>query len=543
VKSETLLLKAALAAFAVATSYPLAAQNVQDQESVKHHHYQFLDMGTFGGPVSSINLPAWVGTLNNQGVATGWSSTSTPWSPTSNPLVCGGSDGFVPFISHTFAWENGEVADLGSLSGPDFCSEPFWVNSKNEIVGASENGLVDPQFFGLNQMHPALWKDGRITDLGTLGGNQGFAFGANNRGQIVGWSTTAIPDQYCLFNVLQWHAFLWQHGQMQDLGTLGGNCAYTSPISAAAQSINDRGQVVGGSTTSTIPNPLTGVPTMDPFLWEEGKGMTDLGTLGGAYGGAQEINNNGQIVGMSSIASDPGACMSVDPFDPNCHTFLWDRGTLTDLTTQTIGASFTFARMISDSGDIVGEGAFPDEPVEALLWRNGVATDLGNLGGCFSGAFAINSRGQIVGYSTSCDGNTIRAFLWEKGSMVDLNLLIPAGSSLFLEWGAYLNERGEIVGNGINANGDLHGFLLIPCDEGHPGISGCDYSMVEVPPNAVAPTTSRAPAIPSPRGLLPRGPLAGFGAAQGIRAAVSANSKLGAQRVDDQRAPAQLDPK
>jgi probable HAF family extracellular repeat protein len=540
VKSETLLLKAALAAFAVATSYPLAAQNDQDQESVKHHHYQLIDIGTFGGPASSINFPAWLGTLNNHGVATGWSTTATPWSPTSNPLVCAGSDGVVPYIGHTFASEDGVVADLGSLGGPDFCSEPFWVNSKGEIVGASENGLLDPPFFGLNQMHAALWKDGEITDLGTLGGNQVMAIGVNNRGQIVGGSTTATPDPYCFFGTFQLHAFLWQRGQMQDLGTLGGNCTYIGGIDNAVNPINERGQVVGASTTSAVANPLTGVPTLDPYVWEEGKGMTDLGTLGGAFGAAEEINNSGQIVGRSSIAADPGACINTDANDPNCHPFLWDKGTMTDLATQTIGASVYFVRMLSDSGDIVGEGAFPDEPVEALLWRERVATDLGNLGDCYSGAFAINSRSQIVGYTKSCDGNTIRAFLWEKGSMVDLNLLIPAGSSLFLEWGAYLNERGEIVGNGINANGDLHGFRLIPCDEGHPGIAGCDYSMVEVPPNAVAPVPSRTPATRVPRGFLSKGALAGFGSARGAWA--NAAARLDAQPVNGQRPPALVNP-
>ena len=124
--------------------------------------------------------------------------------------------------------------------------------------------------------------------------------------------------------------------------------------------------------------------------------------------------------------------------------------------------------------------------------------------------------------------------------MVDLNLLIPAGSSLFLEWGAYLNERGEIVGNGINANGDLHGFRLIPCDEGHPGIAGCDYSMVEVPPNAVAPVPSRTPATRVPRGFLSKGALAGFGSARGAWA--NAAARLDAQPVNGQRPPALVNP-
>ena len=79
-----------------------------------HPHYKLIDMGTFGGPVSSINFPVFGGNLNRHGIAIGWSATSTPASPTSNFLICGGLDGVVPFITHAFQW-NGTVTDLGAF--------------------------------------------------------------------------------------------------------------------------------------------------------------------------------------------------------------------------------------------------------------------------------------------------------------------------------------------------------------------------------------------------------------------------------------------
>jgi probable HAF family extracellular repeat protein len=443
-----------------------------------HHHYQLIDMGTFGGPISAINAPSIEGAaLNRRGVTVGWSATSTPYSPTSNPFVCAGGYGNgPPFISLAFRWKNGTLTDLGALPGDNNCSTPVWLNGKGEIVGISENGQIDP-LLGFNQSRAVLWKDGEITDLGSLGGNQNAALGINNRGQIIGNSQNTIPDPFCFFGTTQLRAFLWENGVMRDLGSLGGNCV-------GASYINERSQIAGQSDTTTTPNPLTGVPTVDPFLWEQGT-MRDLGTLGGAAGFAGGLNNRGQVIGASSLASDPGACLGIGN-TANCHPFLWDQGNLIDLFTSTIGGNPLGAHMINDAGEITGPAAFPNAPFDAYLWRNGVATDLGLLNGdCFSEGWAINSRDQVVGNSYSCS-NFHHAFLWENGSIVDLNTLIPGDSRLELVAAFAINARGEIAGMGVppgvppgNLYSQGHVFLLIPCDEDHPGIEGCDYSLVD----------------------------------------------------------------
>jgi probable HAF family extracellular repeat protein len=121
----------------------------------------------------------------------------------------------------------------------------------------------------------------------------------------------------------------------------------------------------------------------------------------------------------------------------------------------------------------------------AYLWRNGVKTDLETFPGIdplngLSVAWWINSKTQIVGIAATCDFSVFGAFLWEKGSMVDLNTLIPTDSPLRLFLGTYINDRGEITAFGVLPNGDQHAFLLIPCDNSHPNIEGCDYSPAEV---------------------------------------------------------------
>jgi probable HAF family extracellular repeat protein len=487
----------------LSTPIPLRAQ-------AHHHHYQLIDIGAFGGPNSSSPI------INASGVAAGWSATPVPKAASSNRLVCGGVDGIGSVVTVAFEWKNGILTNLGALPGRNNCSEPFSVNNRGEIVGTSENGKIDP-LTGANMTRAVMWRNGKIKDLGSLGGNQNLAFWINDRGQAVGWSLNKVPDPYSMIDSLffstrngtQTRAFLWENGKLKDLGTLGGN-------DATASFINERGEIAGSSYTTTIPNPVTGRPPADPFLWvpptsQFPKGrMIDLGNFGGADGFSSSLNNHGQVIGGSSIASNPGACFFLR-FSPECHPFLWDQGKLIDLNTSSRGGRPVSADWFNEAGQIVGAADFSSSggsPYDAYLWRNGAATDLGHLNGdCFSRAWGINSRSQVVGDSFLCaPAQSLHnitpyhhAFLWENGDLVDLNNLIPPGSSLELVGAGPLsnvlapniNDRGEIVGIGVppgckpsmvrGKRLDLcgHAFLLIPCDENHPHIVGCNYTLVD----------------------------------------------------------------
>jgi probable HAF family extracellular repeat protein len=468
-----------------------------------HHHYKLIDMGTFGGPMSSLPI------LNQHSAIAGWSATSTPVSAASNPFNCGGVDGSIPYVTVAFQFENNVLKDLGALPGAKNCSIPFWLNDLGETVGASEDGEVDP-YAGVNGQRAVLWKNGQIHDLGSLGGHQNAALFSNNQSQIVGISQNKTADPYSLYEYLlglrvngagggtQTRAVLWEAGKIRDLGTLGGSDAWASFI-------NESGQISGFAYTNDTPNPSTGLPTMDPFLWQNGK-MIDLGSFGGVFGFPNGINSHGQVIGGSSVASNPGAC-NFENTNPGCDPFLWDHGELIDLSTTSAGGSPQSAFWINDAGEIVGGGTFPSAIFDAYLWRKGVATDLGKLqGDCFSEAYAINAQSQVIGDSYDCDGNKHHPFLWENGSIVDLNTLISANSSLQLVAVgplsyslAPLNDRGEIAGVGVPrgiAPGDVdtrsHAFLLIPCDENHPNFKGCDYTLVEATAETQSPAAQTA---------------------------------------------------
>jgi probable HAF family extracellular repeat protein len=147
--------------------------------------------------------------------------------------------------------------------------------------------------------------------------------------------------------------------------------------------------------------------------------------------------------------------------------------------------------------------------------------DLGTLPGDSCGlAYYVNSSGQVVGTSENQELCLIptgeHAFLWEGGGpMVDLNSLIPPGSSLELTFAYAINDRGEIVGIGVPpgcAPKDVgicgHAYVLIPCGEGEDcenSAAGTATTQSNPAPAAQRPTTA-TPANPalSGRGVLDR---------------------------------------
>jgi probable HAF family extracellular repeat protein len=402
-----------------------------------------IDTGTLGGPISSLGAEG-ERDLNNRGVLVSLVDTAIP-----QPRAFSCSLSLDCFVAHTAEWRDGMLMDVGAIPPAIDSSGPTWISDSGLVSGFSDNGFIDP-LTGLPEISATLWQEGSVIDLGTFGGHNGGAFAVNNRGQVVGGAATPLADPFpssffLPFGVQQSRAFLWQNGSKEDLGTLGGP-------DAIAVLINDRGQVAGLSYIDSNVNPTTGIPTIHPFLWENGE-MKDLGTIGGTLVFPNHLNESGELVGGMTTARDTMT-----------HPFLWDGKKLRDL--GTLGGANGAANWVNDAGTVVGQAQDESEDSRAFLWKDGVMSDLGVAAGdqC-SIAYAINASGQIVGSSDDCSGNATNALLWDRGELINLNAFVPAGSGVQLTAALGINNRGELAAQGVLPNGDLHAFLLTPCDD------------------------------------------------------------------------------
>lgn len=357
------------------------------------------------------------------------------------------------------------VFNLGAPLGGN--TEPVGINDLGWISGGSNltNNLT---------VQAELWV-GMPLALGTLGGpNSNVAWpNHSTRGEIVGiaetaevnplgeaWSCSAffptVTYQVCL-------GFAWQDGVMSALPTLGGYNGY-------AAGVNNKGQVVGWAE-DTVHDPTCALPQVLQFeavIW--GPKLNELTKLSPLApdpdSAATAINDNGQIVGISGLCSVAVGGASAE------HALIWNNGVPTDLG-NIGGGAWNTPVAINNHGQVVGfantsgdENA-PLNPT-AFIWTktSGMQPIEPVSGDTNDIAFDINENGEVVGQSYGA--NDVRAFLYENGVATDLNTLVVQGDpnlSLILAQG--INGSGEITGTAVDMTSGLEvGFLAVPVLDG-----------------------------------------------------------------------------
>jgi probable HAF family extracellular repeat protein len=386
----------------------LAQAQAQAQAKPKAQ-YQVSTLPDFGGTSSggnSINDQSWVAGYSRQ--------------PDRN--------------RHATLWRNSLLSDLGTLGGLN--SSVTWnvKNTAGIIVGISQTATPEPlgEWWSSFAFYSTpnnigyinlgfVWQQslGQMRGLPNFpGGNNGFATGANNLGQVVGWAENGVHDPTCCTSgptchqVLQFLPAMWELGppdQIHDLPLISGDS------SGAATAINDNGQIVGIS------------------------GICD------------------QAVGRHTAK----------------HAVLWENGTVTDIYPNPPAPWWNTPTAINQRGDVVGFAGDPafveGDVLHAFMWtREDGIRQLKPLPNrtpkhVDSEAYGINEARQVVGVSCDADQVDCRAVIWDHGNTpTDLNDFKGSYSG-FLALAKDINNKGEITGRAIDpTTGSLIAYLAVP---------------------------------------------------------------------------------
>jgi probable HAF family extracellular repeat protein len=355
-----------------------------------------------------------------------------------------------------------------SLGGTQ--SRGMAINRRGVVAGWSDQAD--------GSRHAVIWRNGVITDLGTLGAPGSSStvpwLGLNDRGTVVGISQTSRIDPLdedwsCeggnfipqLTNLIC-RGFVWDGGRLHELPTLGGHHGF-------ATGVNSWGQVVGWAETPVDDSTCTGVQQLQfrAVLWEpRWSRKRELRPYpGDSTSGATAINDRGQAVGIS------GDCdQAVGRFSA-LHAVLWDRGRVIKLPTLG-GRTWNTPMDINEWGDVVGfaNPPGPGDPegefiAHAFLLTKGsrIAKDIGTLDDdALSEAFAINSWRQVVGVSFGGSAGIARPFLYSRGELHNLNDLADVAPDVILS-AQDINDAGQITGRIRDAaTGNVVMFIATP---------------------------------------------------------------------------------
>lgn len=303
-----------------------------------------------------------------------------------------------------------------------------------------------------------------FVDLGTLGGPSSWATDVNEHDQVV--MISSLPGD------TDAHIALYSHGQLRDISeeyhlitsdyvawanaiNNRGEIAINDPIGRAA--VLERGRVfeLGLGTYSTTlamnePGTLVGYWHINglprAFSYYRGEIMLFGPTNPKAISAATAINNSGMIVGWSSVS-----------YTLPVQGWIYQNGVTTYLAP--FGYTEGVATDNNNQGDVVGS-YYDGSMFHAFLYRGGTFTSIGDR----TYAFAINNSGQIVGeitFNIAPHQSVTHAFLYEDGTIIDLNSLIDPALGWELVEAFAINNRGSIVGVGY-LNGYVRAYLIRP---------------------------------------------------------------------------------
>jgi probable HAF family extracellular repeat protein len=287
-----------------------------------------------------------------------WESTNVLF-PTAYPTAINDAGQVVGYVATSYGGYMG-LSYINGQTSPGGQARYTGVSDEGVIIGWTYTGTENRAF--------AQTRTG-VHDLGSLGGTDTQAQAISRSGKkIVGYSERSNGA---------YHAFLFEHGKMKDIGMPAG------ARESYGLGVNDAGVVVG--------NALFG-GKLHAFRYENGD-MVDLGGLArGGWSEAAAINNAGLIVGTATTRASVNSIQ---------HAVVVRDGVMQDLGSLTPRQN-SMASAVNEAGHVVGQsGCAGCTSFRAVYVDETGMHDINTLtslepGWILEFAVAINEHDQIV---------------------------------------------------------------------------------------------------------------------------------------------------
>lgn len=306
------------------------------------------------------------------------------------------------------------ISDLGTQLGHTLIY-PFDINDKGQVAGYTTNTpstirrgfLIGPPYDSMTTLN--TWRNNAFA----------IARALNNSGVVVGAAVPSGGDEL---------GVLWSHGAIAIIPP------FTGDTSSFAHDINSNGAIVGQSDDNG-------------FLQQSGNHFPMPPLANFDFATVTAINDTNTIVGF---------CTNLSAVDK---ATIWSAAMPTAL--PDLGGTHSRANDVANNGMIVGAATLPaGGNYHAYMIPPGQSpVNLDTLNGQRSEATATNGD-AVVGF-VQLPTDDFHAFIYRNNDMVDLNDLIPPGSGWVLAGASGINRYGQICGSGKKDGVDA-AFVLTP---------------------------------------------------------------------------------
>jgi hypothetical protein len=306
----------------------------------------------------------------------------------------------------------------------------FSLQDAGQVAGTS---VVPDDYLLRAQPHDK----GTIGQFGILGGNPTQGFSMDDAGPFLAGGPAGANA---------YRIFIHSNGKLIEIGALGGADAYSGRANDLSHPVGSSIVANGGeqgSVNSNSNSAATKAGTPGGAYSGTDTG-TDLGSVAGAASTGVTFIPTGSTDGLGTVAG-----VSIIAGGP-ANSLFYSNGTVVDL--GTLGNSFTAGSSANNSGEVVGVGTLAGDAIgSASVYSAGFTTEIGARGGADSNGNAGSEVGQIVANSPVLGAAGNQSFLFNDGKSNGANIVVTPPTSGSSKPASAIKPFAGITGWGLSA--------------------------------------------------------------------------------------------